>query len=62
VNVKIGGPNGVAAPVSFAGEQGLPGLDQINVALPRALAGRGEVDVILTVDGKTANIVRINIK
>jgi uncharacterized protein (TIGR03437 family) len=59
VNVKIGG---VDAPVSFAGEQGSPGLDQINVALPRALAGRGEVDVVLTVDGKTANVVRINIK
>jgi len=59
VSVRI---NGIDAPVTFAGEQGSPGLDQINVALPRALAGSGEVDVSLLVDGKTANTVRINIK
>lgn len=59
VSVKIGG---IDAPVSFAGAQGSPGLDQINVAIPRSLAGRGEVDVALTVDGRTANRVRINIK
>ena len=38
------------------------GLDQVNLLLPRSLAGRGDVDVALTVDGKAANIVRINIK
>lgn len=59
VSVKIGGVN---APVSYAGEQGSAGLDQINVAIPRGLAGRGEVDVVLTVDGQIANTVRINIK
>jgi uncharacterized protein (TIGR03437 family) len=59
VKVTIGG---IDAPVLFAGEQGAPGLDQINVLLPRALAGRGEVDVVLTVDGKLANAVRLNIK
>lgn len=48
----------------FAGEvQGFIGLDQINtVQLPRALAGRGEVDVVLRVDAQTANTVRIAIK
>ena len=60
VNVKIGG---VDAPVNFAQAQGsLAGLDQINALIPRALIGRGEVDVVLTVDGKTANTVRVNIR
>ena len=39
-----------------------PGLDQINAALPRSLIGRGEMDLVLMVDGKTANTVKINIK
>lgn len=38
------------------------GLDQVNVVLPRSLAGRGEVDVLLTVDGRAANPAKINIK
>ncbi|MGH9832115.1 MAG: hypothetical protein ACRD9Y_03795 [Blastocatellia bacterium] len=46
-----------------AGEvEGLAGLDQVNLRLPRTLRGRGEVDVMLTVDGKTANIVRVSIR
>ena len=49
--------------VLFAGPQGdLLGLDQVNVELPRALAGRGEIDLALTVDGRAANLVRIAIK
>ena len=59
VTVKVGG---VDAPVGYAGAQGLVGLDQINVELPRSLVGKGEVDVLLTADGKIANTVRINIK
>jgi uncharacterized protein (TIGR03437 family) len=39
-----------------------PGVDQVNVVLPRGLAGRGEVDVLLTVDAQTANPVRIRIQ
>jgi uncharacterized protein (TIGR03437 family) len=47
----------------FAGPQGqYAGLDQINLRLPQSLRGRGDLDVVLTVDGKTANTVRINIK
>jgi hypothetical protein len=30
---------------------------QSNVRLPRSLAGRGEVDVVMMVDGKAANTV-----
>jgi len=30
--------------------------------VPRALAGRGEADVVLTADGLVSNTVRVNIK
>ena len=54
---------GVGTQVSFAGAQGsLVGLDQVNTLIPRSLIGRGEVDVVLTVDGKLANMVRVAIK
>ncbi|MGH9840432.1 MAG: SBBP repeat-containing protein [Blastocatellia bacterium] len=60
VSVKIGG---LDMTINYAGPQlQLVGLDQINVFLPRTLAGRGEVDVVVTVDGKPANTVRVNIK
>lgn len=60
VSVTIGG---VPVEVLYAGAQGgYYGLDQINLRLPRTLAGRGEMDVVLKVDGRTANIVRVNIK
>ncbi len=61
VMCTIGGMN---VPVLFAAAApGLAGLDQVNVGpLPRSLAGRGEVDVVLSVDGRTANTVRIAIK
>jgi virginiamycin B lyase len=53
---------GVAAEVSFAGAQGdLAGLDQINLLLPRSLAGRGEANLVLLVDGKAANTLTIKI-
>jgi uncharacterized protein (TIGR03437 family) len=61
VTCQIWGTN---VPVTFAGAQGdLAGLDQVNVGpLPHSLAGRGEVDLVLSVDGKAANTVRINLK
>ncbi len=60
VKVVIGA---VDCPVQYAGAQGgFVGLDQINAFLPRSLAGRGEVDVILTVDGRMANTVKIHTK
>jgi uncharacterized protein (TIGR03437 family) len=49
--------------VSFAGAQGdFVGVDQVNVLLPRVLAGRGELDLFLTVDGQLANPLRVQIK
>jgi len=60
VSVTIGG---VEAPVIYAGAQGgFIGLDQVNVRVPRELAGRGEVDVVMIVDGRAANVTRIGIK
>ena len=38
------------------------GLDQINIGpLLRSLAGRGEVNIVLTADGKPANTVTLNV-
>ncbi|MEP7337579.1 MAG: FG-GAP-like repeat-containing protein [Acidobacteriota bacterium] len=60
VTARIGG---IDAPVLFADAQGgFVGLDQINIEIPRELVGRGEVDVELTVDGQTVNVVTINVK
>ena len=59
VTARIGGQD---AEVQYAGPQGgFAGLDQVNVRVPRSLAGRGDVDVILTVDGKTANTVTVRV-
>jgi uncharacterized protein (TIGR03437 family) len=60
VRFKIGGLDTEAV---YAGEQsGFAGLDQVNARLSRSLIGRGEVDVTVTVDGKTSNIVRVSIR
>lgn len=54
---------GIGAQVQYAGQQGdFVGLDQINLLLPRTMIGRGEVDLVLTTDGKTANTVRLSFK
>lgn len=51
---------GIAIPVLYAGAQGdFVGEDQINLQLPRSLAGRGEVNVSITVDGQIANLVTV---
>lgn len=56
MTARIGGQD---AEVLFAGAQGdYVGLDQINVRLPRELAGRGDVDVTVSIDGQTSNTVR----
>jgi uncharacterized protein (TIGR03437 family) len=58
-----GALGGERAEVIFAGAQGnLVGADQINLRIPPQLAGRGEVGVVVTADGKTANTVRVSIK
>ncbi len=60
VKVKIGG---IDAPVEYAGAQGFyAGLDQLNVRIPQGLSGKGEVIVETSMEGKTANQVRIVIR
>ncbi len=60
VTARIGGVN---CEVLYAGlTPGFIGLDQFNIRLDRGLIGRGDVDVVITVNGKIANTVRINIK
>ncbi len=60
VSVMIGN---AVAPVSYAGPvSGFVGLDQVNVRVPRSLIGRGQVDLLLYVDGKFAPPVQVNIK
>jgi uncharacterized protein (TIGR03437 family) len=55
------GQNHIVA--SYAGAvPGFVGLDQINVLLPRALVGRGEIEVALTADESAANPVRTAIR
>lgn len=60
VRCSVGGE---VVTAQFAGPQGgLVGLDQVNVPLPRVLAGRGEVEVLLTVEGKAANTLKVQMK
>lgn len=60
VKATIGG---IDSEVSFAGSVAeFVGLDQVNVRLPRGLIGRGEVDILLVVEGVSANLVKITVK
>ncbi len=61
VTVTVGGQ---PVAVGYKGAQGTwPGLDQVNVGpLPRSLAGRGRVTVVLNAGGQTANPVQFAIK
>jgi uncharacterized protein (TIGR03437 family) len=59
VGVTVGGENGR---VLYAGpQQQYVGLDQVNVEVPADLKGRGHVDVIVSVESKSANTVRVNL-
>ncbi len=60
VSVTVGGE---PAAVLYAGPQpDYPGLDQVNVRLPRSLAGRGRADVVVSIDNQPANPVTVSIK
>lgn len=60
VSVRIADQTLAAA---FAGAQGsFQGLDQVNVTLPRALAGAGQVEVSLLIDGVASNAGTITIR
>ena len=61
-NSNLANVGGAAATVTFVGAQGqFEGLDQANIRLPRSLAGRGNVAVLLILDGRRSNAVSINV-
>ena len=54
---------GVPVETLYVGPQGdFVGLDQLNLRLPNNLAGRGEVQIRLVIDGKAANVVTVAFK
>ena len=60
IEASIGGLPGT---ILFSGAQGqYPGLDQMNLLVPSSLAGRGEVGVSVTANGRTANQLRMAIR
>jgi uncharacterized protein (TIGR03437 family) len=59
VNLMVGG---TPVTTAYAGPSSLAGLDQLNALLPASLAGRGEVDLALGVDGKAANTLKLTFK
>jgi uncharacterized protein (TIGR03437 family) len=59
VTVTVGGQD---VPVLYAGPQGYPGLDQVNIGLPLTLRGAGLVPVVVTADGQAANPVQVAIR
>ena len=60
VTATIGGVN--ADVLGFAAQGQYDALDQVNVRIPRSLIGKGDVNVILTVDGYKANVPTIKVK
>lgn len=54
---------GIPVPVLYAGSQPeYSGLDQVNVELTMSLRSFAETDLVLTVDGRPSNSVRLNIR
>ncbi len=59
VQVNMGG---AAVTPLYAGPQGgFVGLDQINLQIPASLAGRGRIDVIVTVNNRAANTIQLQV-
>lgn len=53
---------GTIASVAYGGPQGgFVGLDQVNVQIPASLAGRGALDLVIVVNGKASNAVRVRV-
>jgi len=59
VHVQIAGQD---LPVLYSGASDIPGLDQILVELPATLARMGQVDVVLTANGRAASPVPLHIQ
>ncbi len=59
VKINIGGVD--IDPLYFGPQGSLEGTDQVNLRIPDSLAGRGDVDLILTLDAVTSNTVKLKI-
>ena len=60
VSAQIGG---VEAEVLYAGKQpDFIGVDQINLRLASGLAGRGQVNIVVNIEGQATNTVSITCK
>ncbi|MFN7927041.1 MAG: BACON domain-containing carbohydrate-binding protein [Blastocatellia bacterium] len=54
---------GVIVPVEYASvAPGFFGLDQVNINIPASLDNRGEIDLVLTVEGRKTKTLRVNIR
>lgn len=60
VTARIGAESAIAVP--FAASAQFVGLDQANVPLSPALAGAGELDLVLEADGIAANAVQLRLQ
>lgn len=60
MKITIGGMD--IEPLFFGPQGSFEALDQVNLQIPQALAGKGDVDLVLTLDGKTSNTVKFSIK
>jgi uncharacterized protein (TIGR03437 family) len=59
VQVNLGGAT--VTPLYAGPQGGFVGLDQINIQIPANLAGRGKIDVMMTVSSRTANTIQLHI-
>jgi uncharacterized protein (TIGR03437 family) len=53
--------SGQSVTVTYSGKSSYQGEDQVNVIIPKSLAGAGDVRVYLVADGVASNVVGLNI-
>jgi len=54
--------NGQSVAVQYAGPSGYTGEDQVNIQIPASLFNSGTVNLVLTVDGRAANTVQLDLE
>jgi uncharacterized protein (TIGR03437 family) len=52
---------GQSVPVTYSGKSSYQGEDQVNISIPKSLAGAGDVRVYLVADGVVSNVVGLNV-
>jgi uncharacterized protein (TIGR03437 family) len=53
---------GQSVPVLYAGASSFAGLDQVDISIPKSLAGLGDVRVYLMANGTASNVVGLNLQ